>query len=164
MNKCSAFILLACAFGLLTAERVEAAPVEWDFIATGCTPSSSFYGGGCLSGQHYPVTLATLTLPGPDSSGTAVFGGWGPGSTYPARYTGNSFVLEWSNYRPLTPAFTQNPGPFGECESNPLDICQFDLSWSEHAGQLDALHLYVNGFDDTFTGGLAGVIVASDYI
>jgi hypothetical protein len=157
MNKCSAFILPACVFALLTAERVAAAPVTWDFIATGCTY------GNCLSGQHYPVTLATLTLPGPDSSGTAVFGGWGPGSTYPARYTGDSFVLEWSDWRPLTPAFTQNNEPFGECEGPP-EICQFNLSWSEHAGQLDALNLYVNGEQDTFSAWLDHATVASDYI
>jgi hypothetical protein len=161
MKKYSALILLPCAFALLAAERVGAAPVEWDFIATGCTPSEAYH--HCLSGQHYPVTLATLTLPGPDSSGTAVFGGWGPGSTYPARYTGDGFILEWSDWRPLTPAFTQNNEPFGECEGPP-EICQFNLSWSEHAGQLDELHLYVNGEQDTFSAWLGGVTVASDYI
>jgi hypothetical protein len=138
MNKCSAFILLACAFGLLTAERVEAAPVEWDFIATGCTPSS--YGGGCLAGQHYPVTLATLTLPGPDSSGTAVFEGIL--NAHPATYTGDSFSLKWSDLPALTPAFVQNNEPYGECE-HLGEMCQFNLSWSEHAGQLDGLQLLV---------------------
>jgi hypothetical protein len=160
MNKCSAFILPACVFALLTAERVAAAPVTWDFIATGCTY------GNCLSGQHYPVTLATLILPGPDSSGTAVFGGWGPGSVYPAQYTGDSFVLEWSDRPALTPAFTQNNEPFGECE-HLGEMCQFDLSWSEHAGQLDALRLSVYGIEDSFLfpawpGSV--VTVASDYI
>jgi hypothetical protein len=47
MNKCSAFIL-ACAFGLLTAERVEASPVEWDFIAPSCVD------GPCAGAALYP--------------------------------------------------------------------------------------------------------------
>jgi hypothetical protein len=33
MKKGSAFILLACIFGLLTTERGVAAPVTWDFEA-----------------------------------------------------------------------------------------------------------------------------------
>jgi hypothetical protein len=158
MKKYSALILLPCAFALLTAERVEAAPVEWDFIATGCT--SYYYDGGCISGQHYPVTLATFTLPGLDSSGTAVFnGGHGP-----ATYTGDSFVLDFSSdYHSLTSAFTQNPTPFGECFIH--QICQFNISWSESGGQLDAVSLYVNAYNDTFGPfGLGGGVVASDNI
>jgi hypothetical protein len=157
MKKYSALILLPCAFSLLTAERVEAAPVEWDFIATGCTF------GGCISGQHYPVTLATLTLPGPDSSGSARFDGF----TGPATYIGDSFVLDFNaDYRPLTPAFV--PVPISDC--TPRRICNFDLAWSEVAGELTALRLYVNGFNDTLEGlgngpfGLGGGVVASDNI
>ena len=37
MKKCSALIVLACVFALLTTERVAAAPVTWDFIATSCS-------------------------------------------------------------------------------------------------------------------------------
>jgi hypothetical protein len=43
-------------------------------------------------------------------------------------------------------------------------MCRFDLSWSEHAGQLDALRLNVYGIEDSFLGWLGGVTVASDYI
>jgi hypothetical protein len=74
MKKCSAFILLACVFGLLTTERVAAAPVTWDFVATSCTaviPNPPF---GCVATQHYPALVATLTLAGPDSSGSAFWG------------------------------------------------------------------------------------------
>jgi hypothetical protein len=159
MKKCSALTLLACVFALLTAERVAAAPVTWEFIATGCAP-----GGGCVSGQAYPVTLATFTLPGPDSSGSALFGGFGPTATYPATYTGDSFTFDYSSSEPpLTPAFTQNNEPFGECEHHG-EICQFALSWSETAGHLDALHLYVNAFNDSFLGTLGDATVASDNI
>jgi hypothetical protein len=161
MNKCSALILLACIFALLMAEQVVAAPVTWDFVANSCTAD-----GGCVSGQHYPAVLATLTLPGSDSSGSAVWSGTGP-----ATYTGDSFSLDFSSgYHALTPAFTENAPPFGECEV-PRQICQFDLSWSESAGQLDALSLYVNAFNDTFGSGpgrsafgLNGGEIASDNI
>ena len=67
MKKCSALTVLACVFALLTAERVAAAPVSWDFVATSC--------GGCIPrlGQQYPFELASLTLSGPDSSGLASY-------------------------------------------------------------------------------------------
>jgi hypothetical protein len=164
MKKCSALILLACIFALLVAEHVAAAPVTWDFIATSCSGNvASRNSGGCEPQQAYPVVLATLTLTGPDSAGSALWGGTGP-----ATYTGDSFALDFSlNYRALTPAFTENPTPFGECEG-PHEICQFDLSWSESAGQLDALQIDVNAFNDSFgysrAFGLSGGSVASDNI
>jgi hypothetical protein len=170
MQRYSAFILVACAFALLTTERVEAAPVIWDFVATGCTSNQQFANSlfveGCDPRQTYPVVLATLTLTGPDSSGSAIFnGGFGP-----AIYTGDSFALDFSlNYQSITPAFVQNPTPFGECEV-PHQICSFDLSWSESVGQLDAISIAVNAFNDAFGGlpgkpfGLAGGDVASDNV
>jgi hypothetical protein len=66
-------VVLACIFGLLTTERVAAAPVTWNFEATSCAiiyPALPF--GGCSPTQQYPALLATLTLDGPDSSGSAV--------------------------------------------------------------------------------------------
>ena len=163
-NKCSALILLACIFALLMAEQVVAAPVTWDFVANSC---STFSGTGCDPKQQYPALIATLTLTGPDSSGSAVFNG-GAG---PATYAGDSFSLDFSSsYRALTPAFTENPTPFGECEVA-RQICQFDLSWSESAGQLDALSLYVNAFNDALGSGIGrdafglnGGEIASDNI
>src|SRR5438067_2398880 len=119
MQKCSAFIVVACAFALLTTERVAAAPLTWDFIATGCSSNQQFANGllveGCDPRQTYPVVLATLALTGPDSSGSANFNG-GAG---PAVYTGDSFSLDFSaRYRAITPAFTQNPFFLGECEAH----------------------------------------------
>jgi hypothetical protein len=165
MQKCSAFIVVACAFALLTTERVAAAPLTWDFIATGCSSNQQFANGflvvGCDPKQTYPVVVAALTLTGPDSSGSAIFNG-GAG---PAVYTGGSFSLDFSlNYQSITPAFVQNPTPFGECEV-PHQICSFDLSWSESVGQLDAISIDVNAINDTFGGlGLAGGDVASDNV
>jgi hypothetical protein len=160
--------IIAFAIGSALSFSADAAPVEWDFIATGCAQ-----GGGCLSGQHYPVILATLTLPGLDSSGTAKYEG-APGHV--PIYTGDSFVLNWDeDYHPplLSPAF--QAGPFTPCE--PGQICNFDLSWSETGGQLTALSLHVQGlnliqgldpvigdvlgFTDTFSSSLNGAEVAS---
>lgn len=170
MRKFSALILLPCVFALLTAARVEAAPITWDFVATGCTSNGQFQSGlvfeGCVPTQAYPAVLATLTLTGPGSSGSAVWNGSGSPS-----YVGDDFSLDFSSrYAPLTPAFAGNP-PFGYCQA-PTNICAFDLSWSESAGQLVALSLNVDGYNDDFGGspnftqgppfGLTGGIVASD--
>jgi len=91
-------------------------------------------------------------LPGPDSSGTATFDSWGHAAIHKATYTGDSFSLKWSDWPALTPAFVQNNEPYGECEYLG-EICIFDLSWSEHAGQLDALGLSIYGVQDTFLAG-----------
>jgi hypothetical protein len=163
MKKCSAFILLACVFGLLTTERVAAAPVTWDFQATSC---SNFGGAGCVAAQQYPALLATLTLPGPDSAGSAF---WAVDPVTPPVYTGDSFVLDFSaRYRPLSPAFAGNGGNRDGC--GPKQICDFNLSWTETAGQLTALSIDVEAFSDGFgipTGpggvfGLHGGAIGSD--
>ena len=162
MNKCSALIWLACIFALLMAEHVVAAPVTWDFVANSC---STFSGTGCDPKQQYPALIATLTLTGPDSSGSAVWAGTGR----PA-YAGDDFSLDFSSrYAPLTQTFAGNPTPFGECEG-PRQICEFDLSWSETAGVLDAVDVLVNGFNDSLgevgapggTFGLRGGLIGTD--
>jgi len=151
MSKLISLILLACLLSLRCSAAIQ---VDWDFIATDCTS------GGCVPDQTYPVPVATLVLPSFDSTGTAHF----DGGSGPATYTGDPFSFDYSSdYRSLTQIFVQNNEPFGECEHRG-EICQFDLSWTEVAGQLDALHLYVNAFNDTFLGRLDGATVASDNI
>jgi hypothetical protein len=76
MKKRSPLILLACAFALLPAERVAADPVTWDFIATSCggaVANVRLGQYGCDSRQQYPFVLASLTLSGSDSSGSAAY-------------------------------------------------------------------------------------------
>jgi hypothetical protein len=151
MNKCGALILLACAFAVLTAERVEAAPVTWDFFSTSC---STLSGIGCDPKQQYPVELASLTFSGPDSAGSAKW--FGPFSTRPT-YTGDSFSFSFANVRPLTPAFPGDRDCFG-----PASICDFDLSWSEVGGSLTSISITVDGFNDSIRGFLAGADIGSD--
>jgi hypothetical protein len=158
---------LAFVAGLALAPlSTQAAPVTWDFIATSCA------GNGCVAAQTYPVELATLALPGPDSSGSAIWNGTG---TTPV-YSGSGFSLDWFGRRPpLTDSYSppvsqQQPPPAnGECFFA-VFICSFNLSWSESGGQLDAVGLNVTGFSDDLSGnavgngpfGLAGGYVASD--
>jgi hypothetical protein len=158
-----AVVLAVLAFVGIFSSPAHSAPVTWDFVATSCSPFAP--ASSCDPKQAYPVVLATLTLPGPDSSGTAFFNSEpGPPIVVPAVYTGDSFALNFSShYRVLTPAFTQNPTPFGECDG-PGELCQLDISWSESAGQLNALHIYVNTFSDTLTALLSSAKVASDNI
>ena len=161
MNKLSALTLLAYVFALLTAERVAAAPVTWDFYATSCTTEIFSTGiGGCDPKQQYPVLLSSLTLAGPDSSGSAVWDGF---PNMPPVYSGDSFVLAFLG-PPLSPSFAGSMQCAGGDE-----ICDFDLSWSETGGQLDTVSInvdeYHNSLGATFLGaplGLAGGIIATD--
>jgi hypothetical protein len=102
-----------------------------------------------------------LTLLGPTSSGTAV---WFPGrGPPPPVYTGDTVTLQYSSIT-LTPAFTGSD--LGNCSATgPGGICNFNMSWSETAGQLDRVSLQLLGSLDQlgdysspfgFTGGLFG--------
>ncbi len=117
----------------------QASPVTFDFEATGCS------GDACIAAQQYPALLATFTLPGPDSSGSAVWAGdqlGFPGGQTPV-FTGDSFSLDFSERAPaLSPAFVDQG-----CSE--LRICDFNLSWSEVGGQLTALSLVVDAFTDS---------------
>jgi hypothetical protein len=100
-----------------------------------------------------------LTLPGPTSSGSAIWQGSG---TPPPVYTGDTFTLQYSRVT-LTPAFTG--GNDLRCS---LGICNFDISWSETAAQLTSVSLQLLGTFDQLgraegggpgfglTGGLFG--------
>ena len=162
MNKCSGLTLMACVFALLTAERVAASPITWDFYVTSCTDTGG-YGRGCDPTRQYPALLATLTLTGPDSSGSAVWDG-----TTPAVYTGDSFAFDFGIYRTISSGSTGSLNNMACIGAH--DICGFDLSWSETGGQLDAVSVDVNGFHDTIGDGyvpgggfgLSGGLVASD--
>ncbi len=129
-----ALALLACA-GV-----AHAAPVVWDFEATGCT------GAACTiphtPDQQYPVLFAVLTLPGPDSAGSAFWGG-DPVGDPPPVYTGDSFSLAFSDQFPVLSSDFAG----GSCHER--GICDFNLSWTEVAGQLTALSIVVDAFTDS---------------
>ena len=128
------------------------ATVVWDFNATSCTLS---YGtNGCSPTQQYPALLATLTLPGPDSSGSAVWTGGLDSQVFPPVYTGDAFTLDWNGngrYPQISSNFPQNVrgggGPLHTCSSGD-DICDFNVSWTEIAGQLTAIYITIDGFND----------------
>jgi hypothetical protein len=163
MKKCSALVLLACAFALLTAERVAAAPVTWDFIATSCSgPAQTLSAGGCEPSPHYPLVLATLTLTGPDSSGAASTGLF-PTSGDPFAFdlvaaqglgTGRSMV---STADPTEP----NIAPSGAAPA--YWVVSYAISWTEVAGQLTAVGIDFLTIQDELDIGLTGGRVGSDF-
>ncbi len=124
------------------------------FFVNSCTEIIGV-GVGCDAKQQHPALLAVLTLPGPDSSGSAR---WDGDPRIPPVYTGDSFTFDFSaRYQPLSPSF---PGDM-ECNGG-ATICNFDLSWAETAGRLDAVSLYMNGFTDTIDIGLSGGVIGTD--
>jgi hypothetical protein len=136
--------------GLTAPAAAYAAPVIWSFYETAIT---SCNGSSCVLPPQ-PFVLMTLALPGPTSSGTATWLGTGSQPVY----TGDSFILTASassGFTRLTPAFVgdaSNPGGLG-CSIRA--ICDFNISWSETAGDLTAVSINLDTFNDDI-GGLAG--------
>jgi hypothetical protein len=159
MRKCSALILLACAFALLTAERVAAAPVTWDFIATSCSLVANIP-SDCNPAQQYPLVLATLTLTGPDSSGEASTGLF-PTSGDPFAFdlvaaqglgTGRSM---FSTADPTGPLVGFPPTPW---------VVDYAIAWTEVAGVLTSVGVSLDTIQDSLIRfGLTGGLVASDF-
>jgi hypothetical protein len=141
MNKCSALTLLACAFGLLTAERVEAAPVIWDFIATSCSeiPNADSL---CDPAQRYPLVLAELTLDGPDSSGRA-----SSDPHFPATGDPFAFDLVAAHCPGCVNSHVSTADPTGPIISPPgvvppdYWVVDYSIAWTEVAGQLTTVDI-----------------------
>ena len=159
MKKCSALILLACASALLTAERVAASPVTWDFIATSCTLVANIP-SNCNPAQQYPLVLATLTLSGPDSSGEASTG------LFPT--SGDPFAFDLVAAQSLGAGrsrfSTADPtGPIGGFPPTPW-VVDYAISWTETAGVLISVSVSMDTIQDSLHGfGLTGGLVASDF-
>ena len=159
MKKCGALILLACAFALLTAERVSASPVTWDFIATSCI-SHPFSPPACEAGQQYPLALATLTLTGPDSSGQASTGLF-PTSGDPFAFdlvaaqglgTGRSM---FSTADPTGPLVGFPPTPW---------VVDYAIAWTEVGGVLTSVEVSMDTIQDSVHGlGLTSAQIGTDF-
>jgi hypothetical protein len=136
-------IWLARGVGLTAPVAAHATPVTWSFYETGIT--SCNIPANCVLPPQ-PYIFMTLVLPGPTSAGTAIWDGVNP----PA-YTGDSFVLNVPFTRSLTPAFMGNPGPFGPGCSDAFArsaICDFNISWSETAGDLTSVSITIDAVND----------------
>jgi hypothetical protein len=130
-------VLAVWVIGLAVPLAARAVPVTWSFHETSCVTE---LGANCTPPQ--PFVFVTLTLPGTTSAGSAFWLGDDPPLPPPV-YTGDSFALAVPFLkRPLTPAFA---GP--SCETD-FQICDFDISWSETAGRLDAISISIDGFND----------------
>jgi hypothetical protein len=146
MNK---FIRLAIwVIGLTAPVVASAAPITWSFYETAITSCNS--PRDCVLPPQ-PFVLMTLVLPGPTSTGTAT---WLDTGTPPV-YTGDNFTLTVPFVR-ISPAFTRYP-TIGFCRTlaSPTIICDFDISWSETAGDLTAVRINIDAVNDGI-GGLAG--------
>src|ERR1700738_4288535 len=149
MNKLVALVISTIASAAPIA--ADASPVTWSFYETGITSCNS--PRDCMLPRQ-PFVLMTLTLPGPTSSGTATWLGTGT----QAVYTGDSFTLTVPFTRPLTPAFAgdaSNPGGIPCSDGGRATICDFNISWSETAGDLTSVSINIDTVNDDI-GGLAG--------
>jgi hypothetical protein len=165
MNKLVALVISTIAFAAPIA--ADASPVTWSFYETAITSCNS--PRDCMLPPQ-PFVLMTLTLPGPTSSGTATWLGTG---TQPV-YTGDSFTLTVPFTRPLTPAFAgdaSNPGGIPCSNGFRATICDFNISWSETAGDLTSVSINMDAVNDAIGGlagrgafGLTGGPLASDFI
>jgi hypothetical protein len=165
--------LTICVVGLIAPVAAYAAPVTWSFFETAITSCGPFSPPTNCILPPQPFVLLTLTLPGPTSAGTAMWAGSG-GPTVPPVYTGDSFVLTLPFAKPLTPAFAgdaSNPGGIPCSNGDHGTICDFNISWSETAGNLTSVSITV---DEVFNNightpgslspslGLTGGGIASD--
>jgi hypothetical protein len=169
MKKLIALALMA-AFAVPTL--ANAGPVTWSFYETSIDSCNS--PNQCVLPPQ-PFVLMTLTLPGPTSSGTAVWN-WVGGPSTPV-HTGDSFALVLPlSMGPviLTPGFAgnaSNPGGLDCHESiSGRAICDFNISWSEAAGDLTSVNINVDAVYDSIGGlflhpslGLAAGALASDF-
>jgi len=149
MNKLVGLVISTIAFAAPIA--ADASPVIWSFYETAITSCNS--PRDCMLPRQ-PFVLMTLTLPGPTSSGTATWLGTG---TQPV-YTGDSFTLTVPFTRPLTPAFAgdaSNPGGILCSDGGRATICDFNISWTETAGDLTSVSINLDAVNDAI-GGLAG--------
>ena len=146
MNK---FIRLAIwVIGLTAPVVASAAPITWSFYETAITSCNN--PRDCMLPPQ-PFVLMTLALPGPTSNGTATWLDTGS----PPVYTGDNFTLTVPFLR-ISPAFTGYP-VIGFCHdiASPSIICDFDISWSETAGNLTSVRINIDAVFDSI-GGLAG--------
>jgi hypothetical protein len=130
--------LISFCVGVALAGSAAAAPVEWDLVAT-----------------DSQITVASLTLAGPDSTGSASWPLLSPTATY----TGDSFSFnfDFPHHQPLTPAFA--PDAFG-CGAR-YQLCDFNISWSEIGDQLTAVNIRVDAFDDSIFASLSAAVIGS---
>lgn len=152
-----AFFLAMWTAALLNQAR---ATVIWSFFETGIS---------CVTGvctlPPQPFVFATLTVPGPISSGTAVWRGVG---TPPPIYTGDEFIFAVDIFR-LTPAFNGNQAGACGVGGGRLTICDFDISWSATTSSL-AISIIFDAINDSVglpigrPFGSSGGPIATDFI
>lgn len=140
MNKLIPLISLAYLLPL----EAQAAPVEWDFVD-----------------DTSRITVASLTLTGPDSAGSAI---WPINNA--ATYTGDSFAFnfDFPHHQSLTPAFNPTTDTCYQQDLTPQDnyrLCEFSISWSESLSVLNAVDIRVDSLYDGIRADLSTAIISS---
>jgi hypothetical protein len=156
------------AIWLTSPVAADAAPVTWNFYETGCVAELGLSTSPCKLPPQ-PYAIASLTLPGPTSSGSAQAYGYALYPNLPAAppiLTGGgndfTFVLNGTASK-LTPSDLigpgkNNPGYF------PDAIDHYDISWTEIAGQLTKVSVYFLTEANEISVGLNGGFIGSDFM
>jgi hypothetical protein len=168
-------LFLALIFNILIVSFAHAAPVTWTFYETSCVVPPVGLPGACggpappgLPGSGVvgpiptspPLAVGTLTLPGPNSVGTAMYN---PPNPPVLSGDGDNFSLEFGfPVESDTGLFLNPPTKLG---LYPI-YSYYDVSWDEFDGVLGYVQiLYATG-PDLLTGnadvGLDGGEVSSD--
>ena len=154
-------LLASCAVAataMFFAAAEAHATVTWSFYETSCTPIS---GGGTCS--PFTDALASLTLPGATSTGSA---DWTGSLLTPPVLTGDTdFTFTPSRGDPIAPpdyGFNSLCAMGGG--ETPETVCRYDINWSETAGVLTAIGITYQTVSvaEILNLGLTGAIIASD--
>lgn len=151
---------LILSFSMVGAAR--AAPVVWTFYQTGCTvdPGAAGYCG--QPGERGPIStpptpVGTLTLPSPDSSGSATYST----STPPPVLTGdgNNFSLAFGFPLESGSGLILNPPT-----QLSLGVSYYIVDWTETNGDLTDIHVGydIPDFSANASVGQSGGQVGSD--
>lgn len=158
----TAIAIAAALFTLPIAAKAE--PVTWNFFETGITCDNP----RLCSLPPQPYILASLTLPGPTSSGSAnwINGGF---PVPPPTLAGDGFVLAIDPGTSSVPKYRlSSTDPTNACFGSLLTICRlepitgYNISWSETAGILNNITVQFGSQVDDINLGLFGGIIASD--
>jgi hypothetical protein len=172
-------IFLALVFNVLIVSFAHADPVTWTFYETSCAVLTSSVG---FCGNNFsergpiptspPLAVATLTLPGPNSGGSADYDPFGPPPQPVLTGDGNNFSLAFGFPVASDTGLFLNPptnlGLYPRYE-------YYDVSWGEFDGELGFVQIIyatgpeglsgnAGGFNEVGAGffGLDGGSVGSD--
>jgi hypothetical protein len=145
-------LLLSALLSVWIGTVARADPVIQTFYETGCTPLA--FSGSFCGPITAPLALGALTLPGPDSSGSASFNGINPASLM-LTGDGNAFSFMFG-ISSQTAGITLAPSML-----EPIDE-GYSIQWSETAGQLTDISVSYHTPNGGAGVGLLGAQIGND--